>query len=360
MDEQQLSRLIGRIYESVVDRDEHHAVMGQVAEATKSRFLMPALMRVGEHALEQPQYYGDMTGRMLDGIVDYNAGAGALDPTIAFVNVHPAEGRFASHVHLGGDEHARHPHVKWNRHYIGSAHWQVRYETRNGILFGVSAHPRDPEEPHTPDENRRFDLLFDHMARAWRLALQPADLSSRDDALVTLNAAGRVTAMSPAALAIIQAKDGLYVSGAELLPSEVRLQARWRGLIDGATRDAARGEGAMLLTRPSGRRPLSIIVNSSPPQPGLGTYARGATVRIVDPEAAAPDLTRRLVDLWRLTPAEARLAQVLVETDCDLRESADRLGITYGTARTQLASVFAKTETRGQPELMRLVTRLSD
>lgn len=333
--------------------------MAQVAEATRSRLLMPALVRDGEHSLQGPQRFGDMTSRLMDGIIDYDAGAGALDPTITFVQTNPHKGLFATNLHLGEHEYARHPHVKWNRHYIGASHWRLRYETRDGVLFGVSAHPRDPYEPHARDEVRRFDLLFDHMARAWRQALRPVDLSSRIDALATVNSAGRVTAMSPAAEAIITGRDGLYLCGAELMPSEVRLRSRWRELTDRALRSPDDGEGAILLTRPSGKRSLSVTIVPSPRQPGLGAFARGAVIRLVDPDAPSPDTTRSLTDLWRLTRAEARLVQALVETDCDLRRSADLLGITYATVRTQLASVFAKTETRGQPELMRLVTRIS-
>ncbi|HEX8388233.1 MAG TPA: LuxR C-terminal-related transcriptional regulator, partial [Sphingomonas sp.] len=63
--------------------------------------------------------------------------------------------------------------------------------------------------------------------------------------------------------------------------------------------------------------------------------------------------------LFGLTPAEVRLARALLDTDCDLRASADRLEISYATVRTHLARVFAKTDARSQAELMRLLTQLS-
>jgi DNA-binding CsgD family transcriptional regulator len=39
----------------------------------------------------------------------------------------------------------------------------------------------------------------------------------------------------------------------------------------------------------------------------------------------------------------------------ELKSAAEELGITYGTARSRLAQIFQKTETRRQGELIRLL-----
>ena len=52
-----------------------------------------------------------------------------------------------------------------------------------------------------------------------------------------------------------------------------------------------------------------------------------------------------------LTPAEARLVVHLVQ-GTSLKFSAEALGVTYETARTCLKSVFQKTGTRRQPQLV--------
>ena len=80
---------------------------------------------------------------------------------------------------------------------------------------------------------------------------------------------------------------------------------------------------------------------------------------ITDP--AATDLlpAERLQAGFGLTAAESRLAALLA-SGAELREAAARLGITYATARTRLAEIFQKTETRRQGELIRvLLTTLS-
>jgi len=63
---------------------------------------------------------------------------------------------------------------------------------------------------------------------------------------------------------------------------------------------------------------------------------------------------KRLVSLYKITPAEARLATHLAALK-SLEEAADDLGISIHTARTQLKSTFSKTGTRSQAELMMLL-----
>jgi DNA-binding CsgD family transcriptional regulator len=57
-----------------------------------------------------------------------------------------------------------------------------------------------------------------------------------------------------------------------------------------------------------------------------------------------------------LTPAQARLVSHLV-AGASLDSSAKALGIKYETARTCLKSVFQKTKTRRQAELVMVVIR---
>ncbi len=63
---------------------------------------------------------------------------------------------------------------------------------------------------------------------------------------------------------------------------------------------------------------------------------------------------KRLVTLYKITPAEARLAARLAALRT-IEEAADDLGISISTARTQLKSVFGKTDTRSQSELLMLL-----
>ena len=63
-----------------------------------------------------------------------------------------------------------------------------------------------------------------------------------------------------------------------------------------------------------------------------------------------------LKNKFGLTPAEVRLVLRLVAGD-SLRSAAKALGIQYETVRTHLKSVFQKTGTRRQAELVIVVIR---
>ena len=65
-----------------------------------------------------------------------------------------------------------------------------------------------------------------------------------------------------------------------------------------------------------------------------------------------------LQDQWGFTSAEAQLAQWLMQ-GMSLAQAAEHGGITINTVRTQLRSLFDKTQTRRQAELMRMLLRLS-
>ncbi len=66
----------------------------------------------------------------------------------------------------------------------------------------------------------------------------------------------------------------------------------------------------------------------------------------------------RLQRLFGLTADEARLALEMMR-GLGLREAAKALGIEMPMARSQMVSIFAKTETRHYGELMVLLSRLT-
>jgi DNA-binding CsgD family transcriptional regulator len=70
-------------------------------------------------------------------------------------------------------------------------------------------------------------------------------------------------------------------------------------------------------------------------------------------DASQEDSIKKRFDL---TPAEARLVVHLVQ-GTSLKCSAQALGVTYETARTCLKSIFQKTRTHRQPQLVLTVCR---
>ena len=87
--------------------------------------------------------------------------------------------------------------------------------------------------------------------------------------------------------------------------------------------------------------------------PGL-SQRPAAVLFVSDPDQNVElpvDLLRRC---YRLTPAEARLAVALLEGH-SLKEAADSGRVTHNTAKSQLKSIFLKTDVKRQSELIRLL-----
>jgi DNA-binding CsgD family transcriptional regulator len=90
-----------------------------------------------------------------------------------------------------------------------------------------------------------------------------------------------------------------------------------------------------------------------PQERELGAEA-AAAIFVGGPHPFAQEDSDVLERLYSLTPAEARLARLLV-ADRSLEEAAEELGIKTSSARTVLKRIFAKTHTGRQASLVRLL-----
>ena len=175
-----------------------------------------------------------------------------------------------------------------------------------------------------------------------------------------LDGRGRVVDANRAARRILERGDGLTAdrqgtcraaSGAETPELRRLVQS---AVATGEGRGTGAG-GVMRLTRSSGARPFGLLV--SPIGDGcfdLGARRAAAVILVFDPERR-PEVPRAaLARLYRLTGREADVTRALV-AGFSLKEAAERLEISEGTARVYLKQVFQKTSTRRQSELMRLI-----
>ena len=111
----------------------------------------------------------------------------------------------------------------------------------------------------------------------------------------------------------------------------------------------------MAVSRPSMKRPYSLLVVPLPRENFALSHRRAAVaVFISDPEQEAETIDQLLSRIYGLTPAEARLASLLMQGK-SLEQSGEALQITSNTARSSLKSIFGKTQTNRQSELVRLL-----
>jgi DNA-binding CsgD family transcriptional regulator len=118
--------------------------------------------------------------------------------------------------------------------------------------------------------------------------------------------------------------------------------------------------GEFTIMRGQHRAPLRIAVTplrangSIPEVPWLGLRAPVAVVTVTDPDLGRRRLEQHLREQYGLTPAESSLASEISRGD-GRKAAAQRRGIAVSTARAQLSSIFDKTGTRRQAELVRLL-----
>ncbi len=86
----------------------------------------------------------------------------------------------------------------------------------------------------------------------------------------------------------------------------------------------------------------------------LASHPHSAIIFITDPENATGLDDEQLRERFGLTAAEARLVHEMIRNG-NIHNAAESLTIKIATARTHLHRIFAKTGTRSQADLMRLV-----
>lgn len=162
---------------------------------------------------------------------------------------------------------------------------------------------------------------------------------------LVLSEARRVLEWNTAAETILRACD-------ESLDPRTDLTAALRSLIAGVPAHFAAGSLSWIVIRNPGDRP--IIVSEE----GAVTPDGSILVALLDRQPRTGPNPETLRKMFGLTGAETHLALRLASGDAPL-EIAERSRLSRTTIRTQLASLFAKTETRRQAELVALLGRIS-
>jgi DNA-binding CsgD family transcriptional regulator len=230
-------------------------------------------------------------------------------------------------------------------------------------LFRSSASPE-----FETDAVEMLCLLAGHLKQAFRLYREFSALKALSAGLETalnllpsgvilLRAKGEVVYMNRAASAVVSERDGLLATRSGLRaerPAEF-------SLLEKAIREAAStsngqgfSAGGTVLVSRRERPPLQIVVSPIRDK-GIDTSQPVAAVAFIsDPlqrHRPAQDILRTL---YGLTPAECRVALLLGDGRSP-REIAETIGVTFNTVRSQIKSIFSKTDVKRQGELIRLL-----
>jgi len=182
-------------------------------------------------------------------------------------------------------------------------------------------------------------------------------LDSSATASILLDEHGYVVFTNKAAQAMLEDADGLRVYADQIAPTDASSRMALRSLILAAAAPNQQDPGgAIALERRSGKRALQVLVTPFRPTQTRRSTAR-VLVLVTDPELKVNFPDEILRSLYDFTPAETEIANGLL-TGFSLEEIAVLRRVSVATVRSQMKSVFGKTDTQRQADLVRLLASL--
>ena len=234
------------------------------------------------------------------------------------------------------------------------------------FMGAIGIHRPHSARPFEADDKHHLDMLLPHLSRAMLLHRRLQGLTQDNrlvlDALeklsvgmIAVDAQATVLFANPTAERLLREGLGLTCRQGCLGATDPTKEGELRRLIQqaGLAAFGKSGEagGVLALPRVEGR-PLSLLV--CPLRPHALTLGPTPAALIIfgDPDASPSTPTQALIELYGLTPAEARLMAALVDGE-RLEDYADRRQISINTVRTQSKQIFAKTGHGRQADLIR-------
>lgn len=217
-------------------------------------------------------------------------------------------------------------------------------------------------------ELRVLQFLSPHLERAFKMYLQfsemkaasagfEAALDMLSTGVIFFGTKGNVVLMNRSALASVSERDGLFATRdglraerpteSSLLEKTIRQAASTlsgKGLWPG---------GTVMISRRS-RPPLRIQISPTRNSVLHASQPIAAVAFVNDPVRTQRPAQEVLRVLYGLTPAECRVALLLGDGHAP-RKIANTIGTTDNTVRSQIKSIFFKTGVRRQGELIRLL-----
>ena len=177
-----------------------------------------------------------------------------------------------------------------------------------------------------------------------------------------LNRSGNVIEANGTAKQIVEDADGFVLKHDTLVPEKSWQRSEFRSLVMDALdpdRQAVYERAVMMVFRGSEERSLEVLVR---PLNDQGCDRRltpndsepAAVILVCNTDVKLEVPAEILMDLYSLTPAEARIVSALVRGK-RISEAAKDFHLSEQTLRGELRTVFQKTDTNRQAELVSVV-----
>lgn len=354
-----LSQLIRNIYRAGDDGAEWDQIGEEILSQTGACAGLRTAVDLVSGEFADFRVFGSEGSLVADAFEEY-PNISDQDPSLSWAIEHPYAGFCASDVAVSGEDYLSNAWVRWNKAHLGATHWYVCYSPPGqGFSHSLSIHIPTSQGAANADQIAKLRMLFEHLDCATWLQRHPCEEEATGVWLL-LDRAGKVSARSAGAEAMLAAADGLKLQEGRLValdPTAQRALERCLSLVGSGFKTGS-GPAALWIDRISGRpawlvtvRPLTLGFA------GLAKTSAGFHVQVVEPRPAlgAPS---SLTHLFDLSLREADVLDLLARGH-SIESLAKTLGITLSTARVHLRSIFAKTRTGRQAELLQLCAQLS-
>jgi DNA-binding CsgD family transcriptional regulator len=245
---------------------------------------------------------------------------------------------------------------------------------KNGQVDSISFYRANETASYELNELRLLDILVPHIRRSLSLHrelqfvdTQAAALQRSIDALtsaiVLVNQVGKVVFLNTAGEQLLKRCPDLCISRDRLRAGSPGDTVRLEHLTKRVTgADGQRPSGGALPVQRANAAPALQVIAAPLPIDNRAVLQGGsgavALLMIHDPSAQT-DLPQDIAaTLFGLTPAEAQLLLALSHGQ-SLKDYSEEAQVSQNTARTQLRSIFAKTNTSRQSDLVRLMSGLA-
>ncbi|MGZ3281609.1 MAG: helix-turn-helix transcriptional regulator [Xanthobacteraceae bacterium] len=369
-DREQLSALIGDIYDAVLDPEQRIDVIEKIASFSGGH----SGGLLSKHSLGYSEHLYCYIGADPESLQAYSESYPKLDPTAPTHSFGVAQVVSATDV-VPYDEFRRGRFYReWARPHgwVDVASAVVEKSATSCTFLSVVRH----EASGVVDDEmrRRMALVVPHVRRAYLIGktinLGQAEAACFSDILDGLSAGmilvdgiGRVVHANAAGNAILGAADFLRTVHGRLVAGDARTNAAFREILAAADAgDAAVGlRGiALPLTAHDGERYVAHVLpltSGVRRQAGLAFNAVAALFirKAALAASTTPDVIGRM---YKLTPAELRVLLAIVDVG-GVPEVAAALGVASTTIKTHLNRLFEKTGVCRQADLVKLVAGFS-
>ncbi|GEM_PF-1615717 len=357
--------LVGKLYDAVMNPGGFQLFI----EALCPAFQLKSVSMVTRHVETQEIKGNWMHGIAHEWIASYALIYAREDILARHMMDAPIASFYASNLDIPNPE--RFPESRFYREWVapqGVAYAAGSIVLREGAWLTQLIVQRAPEHPpFTRDDMDRLDQLVPHIQRAIQMRYRFAELQLGQNFLASsldvlamptllINEYGRVAHVNRSATRLLEGRGVLWLEEGHIF---TRYEAVTRSInleVSNAIR-ASRGIAAhpcatVLLPRRA-RMPLIIMI--APMHLNGSAAGQGAALLFAfDPEIA-PSVGVELVRaLFGLSEAEAQLA-VALGCGKTLDDAAQERGTSIHTIRSQLKSIFNKTGTKRQSDLVSLL-----